>query len=89
MDAFIIKGGKRLRGRVRVNGSKNASLPIMAGALLTDQPVILRDVPDLSDILNMNRLLESLGCTVGVESGAGGAGVSRGGARGRQSFRIR
>ncbi len=62
MDAFVIHGGKRLRGRVRVHGSKNAALPLMAAALLTDEPVILRDIPDLSDIRNMCRLLESLGC---------------------------
>ncbi|MEX0774853.1 MAG: UDP-N-acetylglucosamine 1-carboxyvinyltransferase [Phycisphaeraceae bacterium] len=62
MDAFIIHGGKRLRGRVRVHGSKNACLPLMAAALLTDEPVIIRDVPDLSDIRNMAKLLGTLGC---------------------------
>lgn len=63
MDAFIIHGGKRLRGNLRIHGSKNASLPLMAAALLTDEPVVLRDVPDLSDIQNMCRLLQSIGCT--------------------------
>ncbi|MEX2214300.1 MAG: UDP-N-acetylglucosamine 1-carboxyvinyltransferase [Phycisphaeraceae bacterium] len=63
MDAFTIQGGKRLRGSLRIHGSKNASLPLMATALLTDEPVVLRDVPQLSDIQNMVRLLESLGCT--------------------------
>ena len=63
MDAFVIQGGKRLRGRVRVHGSKNASLPLLAAALLTDDPVTLRDVPDLSDIANMGKLLGALGCT--------------------------
>ncbi len=63
MDAFLIHGGKRLRGTLRIHGSKNASLPLMAAALLTDEPVILRDVPQLSDIQNMCRLLESLGAT--------------------------
>lgn len=62
MDTFVIQGGKRLYGRVRVNGSKNAALPIMAAALLTDQPVTLRDVPDLADIANMRKLLAELGC---------------------------
>lgn len=62
MDTFVISGGRRLSGRVRVNGSKNAALPIMAAALLTDQPVILRDVPGLADIRNMERLLAQLGC---------------------------
>jgi len=62
MDAFVIHGGKRLRGTVRVNGSKNASLPLMAAALLTDQPLTLRDVPDLADTRNMVKLLAALGC---------------------------
>jgi len=61
MDAFRIHGGKRLRGTVTVNGAKNASLPLMAASLLTDEAVTLRDVPDLADIRNMARLLESLG----------------------------
>jgi UDP-N-acetylglucosamine 1-carboxyvinyltransferase len=63
MDSFVIQGGQRLSGRIAVNGSKNAALPLMAAALLTDQPVILHDVPDLADIQNMLRLLNELGCT--------------------------
>ncbi len=62
MDSFVIHGGRRLSGRARVNGSKNAALPLMAAALLTDRPVVLRDVPDLADIRNMLRLLAELGC---------------------------
>lgn len=64
MDAFHIEGGRRLEGEIRVNGSKNAALPLMAAALLTDKPVILRSVPDLADIRNMMRLLDELGCEV-------------------------
>lgn len=64
MDAFVIEGGRRLKGRVPINGSKNAALPIMAAALLADGPVTLHDVPDLSDIQNMARLLGELGCKV-------------------------
>lgn len=62
MDAFVIEGGKRLEGRLRINGSKNAALPLLTAALLTDQPVVLRDVPDLADIRNMLGLLAELGC---------------------------
>jgi UDP-N-acetylglucosamine 1-carboxyvinyltransferase len=62
MDTFVIEGGRRLNGRVRINGSKNAALPLLTAALLTDEPVTLRDVPDLADIRNMLRLLEELGC---------------------------
>lgn len=64
MDAFLIDGGAALRGRVRINGSKNAALPLMAAALLTDEPVRLLDVPDLADIRSMRNLLEELGCEV-------------------------
>tara|TARA_R110000782_G_scaffold12913_3_gene38228 strand:- start:15783 stop:17111 length:1329 start_codon:yes stop_codon:yes gene_type:complete len=67
MDAFVIEGGRRLSGRLRVNGSKNSALPIMAAVLLTDEPVTLRDVPDLSDIRNMVRLLGELGVMIARE----------------------
>jgi UDP-N-acetylglucosamine 1-carboxyvinyltransferase len=62
MDAFRILGGRRLSGRIAVDGSKNAALPLMAAALLTDEPVTLRRVPDLSDIISMSNLLAELGC---------------------------
>ncbi|MFI4859402.1 MAG: UDP-N-acetylglucosamine 1-carboxyvinyltransferase [Phycisphaerales bacterium JB063] len=61
MHSFIINGGRPLRGNVRINGSKNAALPLMAAALLTTEPVTLHGVPDLSDIRNMKKLLGSLG----------------------------
>lgn len=67
MDVFVIEGGRKLSGSLRVNGSKNAALPLLAATLLTDQPVTLRDVPDLSDIRNMYRLLGELG--VEIETG--------------------
>ncbi len=65
MDCFVIEGPTRLSGRVRINGSKNASLPLMAAALLTDEPLVLRDVPSLRDIRNMCDLLGELGCAAG------------------------
>lgn len=69
MDAFRILGGTRLSGRIAVDGSKNASLPLMAAALLADEPVTLRRVPDLSDIRNMGGLLRELGCDVVGDDG--------------------
>ncbi len=71
MDSFLIEGGRRLSGRVRVNGSKNAALPMLAVALLTDDAVTLRDVPDLADIRNMLSLLEELGISR-IDSGERG-----------------
>jgi UDP-N-acetylglucosamine 1-carboxyvinyltransferase len=62
MDAFRITGGRPLEGAHRVGGAKNAALPLMTAALLTSEPVTLRDVPDLADIANMQRLLGELGC---------------------------
>ncbi len=64
MDKFEIQGGARLTGRLTVKGSKNAALPMIAAALLTDEPFVLRDVPELADIGNMQRLLGELGCNV-------------------------
>jgi len=73
MDAFRIQGGARLSGRIAVDGSKNASLPLMAAALLADDPVTLRRVPRLSDIANMAHLLAELGCATDSAPGIPGA----------------
>jgi len=64
MDAFSIHGGQRLTGSISVDGAKNASLPLLAAALLTQEQVQFNCVPNLSDISNMGRLLEELGCNV-------------------------
>ena len=69
MDSFLIKGGVPLHGEVVISGSKNAALPIMAATLLTDEPCILRRVPDLSDTRFMLKILESLGATTQFEAG--------------------
>ncbi len=64
IDAFRIQGGAPLSGTLRVNGSKNAALPEMAAALLTDQPIKITGAPRLADIRSMGRVLEELGCEV-------------------------
>ena len=64
MDAFLIKGPSRLSGTLRASGAKNAALPAMAAALLTDAPVTLEEVPDLADVDTMTRLLEGMGVLV-------------------------
>jgi len=68
MDAFIINGGKHLRGSVRINGSKNATLPIVAAAILGDAPLVLEDVPDLADIRNLLKLMNALGVETSRDS---------------------
>ena len=57
MDRFKIEGGRRLEGTVRISGSKNASLPAMAAALLTSEPVCLQNIPAVRDIMTMAKLL--------------------------------
>jgi len=75
METFVIEGGRRLTGRVRVNGSKNAALPLAATVLLTDEEVTLRGVPELADLKNMYRLLSELGCDRLSEPPTGEPGV--------------
>jgi len=61
MDKFIIQGGYPLTGEVTPSGNKNAALPLLAACLLTDEPVILHNVPDIRDVQDMIALLQSLG----------------------------
>lgn len=64
MEKFVIEGGIPLRGEVTPSGNKNAALPLLAACLLTDQPVVLHNVPRIRDVADMRRLIESLGATV-------------------------
>ncbi|MEZ6036720.1 MAG: UDP-N-acetylglucosamine 1-carboxyvinyltransferase [Planctomycetota bacterium] len=61
MDRIRIRGGRGLRGTVRVSGSKNGALPILAASLLVDGPILLRNMPRLKDVENLLRILERLG----------------------------
>src|SRR3954453_7582225 len=64
MESLLIKGGVALHGEVQVSGAKNAVLPIMAATLLTDEPCLIRRVPNLSDVTFMGQILSSLGAQV-------------------------
>jgi UDP-N-acetylglucosamine 1-carboxyvinyltransferase len=64
MDKLLITGGRPLEGEVRVSGAKNAALPIMCAALLTDKPLVLANVPALADVSTAARLLGQMGVTV-------------------------
>ncbi len=61
MDKFIIEGGTPLQGEITPAGNKNAALPLLAACLLTEEPVILHNVPDIRDVQAMRALLVSLG----------------------------
>jgi UDP-N-acetylglucosamine 1-carboxyvinyltransferase len=64
MEKFLIQGGIRLKGEITPSGNKNAALPLLAACLLTDEPVILHNVPDIRDVQAMRLLLESLGVQI-------------------------
>jgi UDP-N-acetylglucosamine 1-carboxyvinyltransferase len=69
MEEFVIEGGVPLRGEVTPAGNKNATLPLLAACLLTDEPVLLRNVPQIRDVQDMRLLVESLGARVEVLDG--------------------
>ena len=61
MDKLLVRGGKPLEGEARVSGAKNAALPIMCASLLTEQPLVLTNVPSLMDVRTMAKLLAQMG----------------------------
>jgi UDP-N-acetylglucosamine 1-carboxyvinyltransferase len=69
MDKILVHGGHQLSGSVRISGSKNSALPILAASLLTREKCVIRGVPDLSDIHYMLTILSQLGCEVERASG--------------------
>ncbi len=69
MDKLIVEGGHMLKGSLNISGSKNASLPILAASLLTDEPVRISRVPDVSDTNYMIQILSQLGASVERSSG--------------------
>ncbi|MBU3631821.1 UDP-N-acetylglucosamine 1-carboxyvinyltransferase [Polynucleobacter sp. AP-Feld-500C-C5] len=64
MDKLRMVGGTPLKGEVKIAGAKNAALPILCACLLTDEPVVLRNVPDLQDVRTMLKLLQEIGVVV-------------------------
>ena len=67
MESLLIKGGVPLHGDVTISGAKNAVLPIMAATLLTGEPCVIRNVPNLSDVKFMGQILTWLGAKVEIE----------------------
>jgi UDP-N-acetylglucosamine 1-carboxyvinyltransferase len=84
MDKLLIRGGRRLQGEVAISGAKNAALPELCAALLTDEPVRLANVPHLQDVVTTLGLLRHMGAAAardaadadGVTVHAGGSGVA-------------
>ncbi|HYI41654.1 MAG TPA: UDP-N-acetylglucosamine 1-carboxyvinyltransferase [Allosphingosinicella sp.] len=67
MDRIIIRGGNRLEGRIPISGAKNAALTLLPCALLTDEPLTLRNLPRLADVDSFGHLLNQLGVSTTVE----------------------
>jgi UDP-N-acetylglucosamine 1-carboxyvinyltransferase len=69
MDRIVVHGGIPLKGEIEISGAKNAALPLMAAALLTDQTLSLRNLPQLADIHSMGQLLAQHGTEIEIEDG--------------------
>jgi UDP-N-acetylglucosamine 1-carboxyvinyltransferase len=67
MDRIIIRGGRRLEGRIAISGAKNAALTLLPCALLTDEPLTLRNLPRLADVDSFGHLLNQLGVSTTIE----------------------
>lgn len=70
MQKLIINGGKKLGGEIRIQGAKNAALPIMAASVLCGEKIILHNCPRISDVYSAMRILTYLGCRAGFENGS-------------------
>ena len=64
MDKLVIEGGKRLEGTVEISGAKNAALPILAATFLSKEPSVIKNVPQVADVLTMVKIMKSLGAKV-------------------------
>ena len=69
MDKILVHGGHSLSGAVKISGSKNSALPILAATLLTKEECVIHHVPDLSDVHYMLQILSHLGASVERASG--------------------
>jgi len=76
MDKIRIRGGKPLNGTIQIGGAKNAALPLMAACLLTDEPLVLSNVPQLADITTMANLLGQHGVYVSLAGHEGNGGYA-------------
>ncbi len=69
MDYYLIKGGRKLKGEVKISGAKNAALPIIVASLLADGETVLSNVPDLKDIRTIIKVIEYLGAETDFDAG--------------------
>ncbi len=67
MDRILVRGGNRLKGTIPISGAKNSALTLLPCALLTDEPLTLRNLPRLADVDSFGHLLNQLGCSTMIE----------------------
>lgn len=67
MEKFIIEGRVPLKGEVTPSGNKNAALPLLAACLLTDEPIVFHNMPQILDVMAMKKLIESLGVEINID----------------------
>jgi len=79
MDKLVVRGGNPLTGSLTVSGSKNTALPLMAAALLTDEPVVISNVPRLRDVHTFSRVIRITGTDVEFDEAAGRLSIDAGG----------
>ena len=72
MDSIVIHGGHRLNGSIPVSGAKNSAIKLMAASILTDQPLLLTNMPRLADTRFLGQLLRQFGVEVTERDGADG-----------------
>jgi UDP-N-acetylglucosamine 1-carboxyvinyltransferase len=78
MDRIRLVGGNELNGEIQISGAKNAALPLMIASLLTDEPLVLTNVPRLADVKQLERILENHGVDIAVHGRRRGAGEGEG-----------
>lgn len=71
MNKLLIRGGNALRGEIRISGSKNSALPILAATLLSEEPITVRNLPHLQDVTTMIALLRSMGVEITIDDKLG------------------
>ena len=64
MQKLEIKGGKKISGTIKISGSKNATLPILAATILTDKKVTIKNIPIVNDVITMMELLRTIGSKI-------------------------
>jgi UDP-N-acetylglucosamine 1-carboxyvinyltransferase len=69
LEAYVVQGGEKLYGSIKIEGAKNAILPILAGSLINGDKSVLHNCPDLRDVSTTLNILELIGCKVKEDNG--------------------